>query len=146
MASGMVLSCAEPLALPSRSPVCSSLSGPPRLSSALQPEAQKRHKIPAFQQSTTVKMPRLNSPEKGCGGPLHPRPNAPPHSVSHCFPGSQAAGESDGIPLDAINISFPFFQFLAASDRLSKPRSLPATIQMLSTDMQRGNPAFASPD
>lgn len=36
----MVLSCAEPLALPSRSFVRSSLSESPRLSSALQPEEQ----------------------------------------------------------------------------------------------------------
>lgn len=55
-----------------------------------------------------VKTPQLNSPERGCGGPLHPRPTAPPHSVARCFPGSQDAGGSDGIPLDAINISFAF--------------------------------------
>lgn len=103
-----MLSCAEPLALPSRSPVCSSLSGPPRLSSALQPEAQSATEPPPLRRSTTVKTPQLNSPERGCGRPLHPRPNAPPHCVPCCFPGSRAAGKSDGIPLDAINISFAF--------------------------------------
>lgn len=67
--------------------------------------------------------------------PLHPRPIEPPHSVARCFPGLQATGESDGIPLGCNQYFLCFSLVLAASVRLSEP---PATIQMLSSDMQRG--------
>lgn len=56
--------------------------------------------------------------------PLHPQPNAPPPSVAHYFQGSQAAGKSDGIPLDAIDISFPFLWF-------SLPRSFSINLCLL---------------
>lgn len=111
----MVRSCAEPLALPSRSPVCSSLSGPPRLSSAPQPGAQ----------SATESSPssgRLKCLETGCGG--SPHPIAPPHRVAHRFPGSLA--ESDGIPPPPPPpplpcISSACFSVVTASVRVFKP-------------------------
>ena len=103
----MVLSCAEPLALPSRSPLCSSLSGPQ--GSALSPAAwsSKCHWIPRLPMVDYSKNAPAELSRGAAADPYIPgqmRLLIAPHR----FPGSQATGESDGISRDAINISVAF--------------------------------------
>lgn len=73
--------------------------------------SSRRHQIAVFQRSTVVKIAPAEL-ERGCSEPLHLRPGKPPHIVARCLPGLYLPGEYDGIPLTAINISFPILSFL----------------------------------
>lgn len=139
----MVPSCAEPLALPSRSPVCSSLSGPPRLSSARRPEAQSLADSPP-----PGPRPRLKHSDRSIQKGAAAEPYAPgqmrPFMVSPTRIASRWRG-SDGIPPGCNQYFHHFAVELAASVPLPEPLSPPDTIQTLSGDLKRGNPAFPSP-
>lgn len=108
------MSCIEPLALPSRSPVRSSLSGPPRLSSARPPEAQS---LARSSTSDGGGLRQKQSDRALWRGALAD-PYIPGRTHLHMPSGSHdAVPESAGIPPDAINIPFPFL-------RCSRPPSV----------------------